>query len=97
MRLLDIVAITALSLAVVDPRGTADFAADTAARTDANSLAVLDVFLSLAAMNGDEVASQVVLATERATTGLVMTSVWLGTVGVVGLNVCFQVESASES
>jgi len=97
MRLLDIVAVAALVLAVVSPGCTAYLATDAAARAYTNSLAVLDVLLGLAAMNRDEVTSQVVLATEGTTTRLVVAGVRLGAVGVMRLDMGLQIESASES
>ena len=93
--LLDVVTFTALGLAV-SPGRAADVAADTAADADANGLAVLDILLSLGAVNGDEVTGQVVLAAERATTGLVVASIGLCAVGVMGLDVSLQVEGAGE-
>ena len=94
VRLLDIIAVTALGLAVVGPGETTDFATNATTSSDADSLAVLDVLLGLGAVNGDEVACQVVLATERATTRLVVAHVRLRTVGVVRLDMRLQIEGA---
>ena len=52
--------------------------------------------LGVGAMNRYQVTSEVMLATERATARLVLASVWLGAVGVVGLNVGLQIEGTSE-
>ena len=94
--LLDVVAVAALRLAVVNPRGTADLAANATARAHADGLAVLDVLLGLAAMDGDEVTSQVVLAAERAATGLVVAGVRLRTVGIMRLDVGLEIKRARE-
>ena len=47
-------------------------------------------------MYGYQVTSEVVLATERAAARLVLASVWLGAIGVVGLNVRLKIEGTSE-
>ena len=92
VHLLDVVAVTALGLAVIGPGLAAKLTADAATSTNTNGLAVLDVLLSLSAMDGHQMTSQVVLATERATTGLVVAGIRLSTVGIMGLDMGLQVE-----
>lgn len=70
LHLLDVSADTALDFAVPD-RGRSTFvAARSRTRGNANTV-------TLSSMDGDEMASQVVLTAERTTTRFVLTSVWL--------------------
>lgn len=101
-RLLDIVALTALLLALPNPAATTLFTprATPAVNADgprrAGRRGRLQCRHGLCAMNGDHVTGEVVLAAKGTTAGLVVASVGLEAVGVVGLDVGLEVVRASE-
>ena len=98
-RLLHIVAVTALLVALVEPATAALVAPSTAAALDADGArtgASRQSRHRLSTMDGHHVTGEIVLAAERATTGLVVAGVRLKAVGVVGLDVRLEVVGASE-
>lgn len=66
------------------------------ARSNADSVSGSEVF-GVAAVDGNQVAGQVVLATKRPSTRLVVASVRLQTIGIMRLDMRLQVVGAGES
>ena len=96
-QLLDIVALTTLLLAtLVEPAATAMVAPGATTSLDADRRARRQSRHRLSTMDGHHVASEIVLAAERATTRVVVTSVGLETIGVVGLDVGLEVVCTGE-
>ena len=94
--LLDVVAFACLRVIVTDPTLATVVAAVPFSTLNTNSFRG-GGRTRVATMNGNQMAAQIMLATEGTTTGFVLASKRLGSVGVMGCDVRLQVVGTSKS